>query len=499
MPRCVSLLNRDEIKTIYRNQNRALEELRASHNQISEVPASLAANVALRTLDLGHNEIAEWRGLKKLGKALTSLVQLTLSGNPICASGTGSSSTEGTAAAEEAGGDEGTYVTKIKSIFPALKVRDNKRVMKKKSHTYYEQRAAMAADGAEKGRGAHADIDARGTAAVGGQGRETRVEEEDLRRKSVKKNTKKDASRGKDEGTKMDVVSKKSKGGVGEVSSEREEGVVLTDRKTSVEQDQDHKTKKKRKSGDRAVSKKDSAGHLDDERTEPRSSKSEKNKKRRRDGDNGVGSALVAEGNEAAAAVAISSTDATTDNLAGGDQHSATKEPRRKESLKEKKAKKKPSASFAASSNNDSAETTTGSIVDNDPYSSSEELPIQGAQRQRAQNKGDNHPGKTAAAGEAGGAGGKRSGAPGGDLESGVVAVVMSRRVKKGKDARSNAKKEKGRKSSQNSSSGKWGRVGEGGSGGEDEETGGFSVQRMLKARESSVGFGLGGGVSAWD
>lgn len=63
----------------------ALEELRAAHNLISEVPSSLGKNVKLRTLDLGHNTIEGWGGLERVGKTLASLVQITLAGNPICA------------------------------------------------------------------------------------------------------------------------------------------------------------------------------------------------------------------------------------------------------------------------------------------------------------------------------------------------------------------------------------------------------------------------------
>lgn len=66
--------------------NSALEELRAAHNLVSDVPSSLGKNVALRTLDLGHNNIESWNGLERVGKNLTSLVQLTLAGNPLCGS-----------------------------------------------------------------------------------------------------------------------------------------------------------------------------------------------------------------------------------------------------------------------------------------------------------------------------------------------------------------------------------------------------------------------------
>lgn len=76
------------------SQNSALEELRAAHNLVSSVPSSLGKNVALRTLDLGHNSIEGWDGLERVGKSLTSLVQLTLAGNPLC----GNASAAGTRA-----------------------------------------------------------------------------------------------------------------------------------------------------------------------------------------------------------------------------------------------------------------------------------------------------------------------------------------------------------------------------------------------------------------
>lgn len=44
------------------------------------------------------------------------------------------------AEAEGQGGEQ--YVTKVRSIFPSLKVRDGKRVLMKKSHTYYQQRTS---------------------------------------------------------------------------------------------------------------------------------------------------------------------------------------------------------------------------------------------------------------------------------------------------------------------------------------------------------------------
>lgn len=65
----------------------ALGELRAAHNRISSLPATLAKNVALRILDVGHNNIESWSDLEEVGKVLTALVQITLAGNPVCVNG----------------------------------------------------------------------------------------------------------------------------------------------------------------------------------------------------------------------------------------------------------------------------------------------------------------------------------------------------------------------------------------------------------------------------
>ena len=78
MPVCLFFRNPNPLSSS------ALEELRAAHNLISEVPSSLGKNVALRTLDLGHNTIEGWGGLERVGKTLASLVQITLAGNPLC-------------------------------------------------------------------------------------------------------------------------------------------------------------------------------------------------------------------------------------------------------------------------------------------------------------------------------------------------------------------------------------------------------------------------------
>lgn len=466
----------------YNIQNRALEELRASHNQISEVPASLAANIALRTLDLGHNEIGEWRGLEKLGKSLTSLVQLSLSGNPLCASATGVS-------VEDDGGDDETYVTKVMSMFPALKVRDAKRVLKKKSHTYYEQRAMMELDGAEKG-GARVDNAKRETPGDGGRGREVEMEQDGPKSKSVKKKSKKITTREEQGSTKTGGVSKSSQGGVAEMGIEREEEAVVTGRKASaVKNDHERHAKRKRKSDGGGVSLgKESVTPHNEESTEPRSSKSVK-KKKIRAGDEGAGSGVMANGNQTAVAVAepeVASLD-TTDSLAGC-KHSGSEEQRRKKNVREKNAKKRTSSTgLPSSSSKDDAETITGSIVDKDPYSSSEELPIPGAQRQRAQHQGGNHPGNTVA---------------GVQSESGVVAVVVNHKSsKKKKNKRSSGNKVKVRTApSQRSGSGEVGEGdGEGGSDVGEEEGGGFSMESMLMARESCMGPGVGGGVSAWD
>ncbi|CAM9623239.1 unnamed protein product, partial [Discosporangium mesarthrocarpum] len=115
----------------------ALEELRAAHNRLAEVPAHLSKNTALRTLDLGHNTIQDWDGVEHL-RSLTRLVQLSLAGNPICGAGEVDINDEGGGGqtVTPAGQPDSTYVEKMQSLFPALKVRDGRRTLLKKSHTY---------------------------------------------------------------------------------------------------------------------------------------------------------------------------------------------------------------------------------------------------------------------------------------------------------------------------------------------------------------------------
>ncbi|CAB1110437.1 unnamed protein product [Ectocarpus sp. CCAP 1310/34] len=125
-----------------------LEELRAAHNIVTQVPASLSKNAALRTLDLGHNNIDDWVGLERLGESLKSLMQLSLSGNPICGA---AAAAEKRGTGEEDGEED--YVAKVRSLFPGLKVRDGKRILMKKSHTYYEQRGGEQGTGAGAGAG----------------------------------------------------------------------------------------------------------------------------------------------------------------------------------------------------------------------------------------------------------------------------------------------------------------------------------------------------------
>ncbi|CAM9239051.1 unnamed protein product [Choristocarpus tenellus] len=132
----------------------ALEELRASHNQVQAIPASLAKNTALRTLELGHNDIQDWQGVNRL-TALSSLVQLSLAGNPIC----GGESILSRQASQGEQGAEGksnvpgsVYAEKLRSLFPGLKVTDGKRTLLKKSHGFHDRKVP-------KGEGLGADED----------------------------------------------------------------------------------------------------------------------------------------------------------------------------------------------------------------------------------------------------------------------------------------------------------------------------------------------------
>lgn len=140
---------------------------------------------------------------------------------------------------------------------------------------------------------------------------------------------------------------------------------------------------------------------------------------------------------------------------------------------KGKKAKKKPS-----SKDRDIVpDVSTFNSGDRDPYSSSEELPIPGVVAAK----------KIAGAGGREGTGVINKSIPGGDPKSGVVAVVLN-------------KKRKGAKKGSKGKAWHGGATPQSNDVGEDREGGGgFRVEAMLQARGQRETVGLGSGVSAWD
>jgi len=59
-----------------------LQEVRLSHNLLTHIPLCLKDAPALKTLDLGHNQIFEWKNVESIG-SLRALTNLNLAGNPI--------------------------------------------------------------------------------------------------------------------------------------------------------------------------------------------------------------------------------------------------------------------------------------------------------------------------------------------------------------------------------------------------------------------------------
>lgn len=119
------------------------------------------------------------------------------------------------------------------------------------------------------------------------------------------------------------------------------------------------------------------------------------------------------------------------------------------------------------------ANTDGGSRDEQDAYSSSEELPIPG---ERAKQGAHDAAGKAIDA---------KSAARAGDPESGVVGVVVSR-----KRSRAKGSKKKTWQSDTTRVSDEFG---------ESRDDGGFSVGAMLEARGQRETVGSGSGVSAWD
>lgn len=442
-------------------QYSGLEELRAAHNLISQVPASLSKNAALRTLDLGHNRIEKWVGLERLGKSLKSLMQLSLAGNPLC----GPPATASEDKEEEGEGEgegEGEYVAKVRSLFPGLKVRDGKRILMKKSHTYYDTR------GGEEGGGAAKDVSGPGgrgkprghPTSVGGRAGLDGKSDGDGRRKLVEGEKKKGAKSPKSKGVRAGQGAQES----GEPSSEN------VDKEEGGDQGESKAARKLKKKAARAA-----AAELAVEakgKTELAALRKDKTsaKKRRREAEEGgerrsrpsvetaATAAVLSDGAgkdrkkqrrqaEAAAAASVVEPAADTDGTAIASKHKATK-PKKKTKKHDRKK----------------TSNVGGGIgqQQEDPYSSSEELPIPGRQPTKTKSA-------TAAAMPVGG-----------DRESGVVSVVIN---KKRKGAISAAAKP-------------W----QGGAApGREEDGGRFSLGAMLEARGEKETIGLGSGVSAWD
>ncbi|CAM9626759.1 unnamed protein product, partial [Ectocarpus fasciculatus] len=434
-----------------------LEELRAAHNIVTQVPASLSKNAALRTLDLGHNRIDDWVGLERLGKSLKSLMQLSLSGNPICGA---AGAAEKIVTGEEDG--EEKYVAKVRSLFPGLKVRDGKRILMKKSHTYYEQRGGEQGGGGGGGGGGNKDSTMRGTTpgkrapSTGTMARPDKGDGDDggggvksgdrKARQLVSGERKKESSRPKE--TRVGQ-------GSGESSANMEEEGAGTSKE---------ERKRKRKAAREAA-----AEEAQTEATAALTNKQDrKTKKRRRreeeeEGEERSDSSLPV--GEAAAAAPSESTDKLTQKQ---------RRRRREEGTTAVETTTAAGAATTAVVRKKKKKTATSgggggrAKQQEDPYSSSEELPVPGRG-----GSGDGLAGEGPMA--------KRTADAAVPVrESGVVSVVMNT-------------KRKGAKAKARQDSSGAGRPGGGGG------QGGFSVDAMLEARGQKESIGLGSGVSAWD
>eukprot|EP00752_Nemacystus_decipiens_P014166 g12597.t1 len=436
-----------------------LEELRAAHNLISQVPASLSKNATLRTLDLGHNRIDKWVGLERLGKSLKSLMQLSLAGNPLCRS----PATTASEVNEEGGQgevEEGEYVGKVRSLFPGLKVRDGKRILMKKSHTYYETR------GGEEGGSAAQGVSGPGgrgpagrPAAVGGRaGLDARpdgagrrkVEQRDKKKgmKSPKSKevrvdggaqTIEEEEGGDDRARKAAGKMKKAARAASATLAAAEEGKVEAAALEKLGKPH-KKSEKKRRREEEERTERYSRSPFGTAATAAVTSddigKSKKKQQRRP--------------SETAAVDSVVENAAVTDDGATAtSEHKASKTKKKKKTKHDRKG----------------TSGIGGSVgrPHQDPYSSSEELPIPISGRQ---------PPKSATA----------AAVPvDGDRESGVVSVVMNKK-RKGTAVGGAAKPWQG-----------------GAAPGTAEDGGRFSFDAILEARGEKETIGLGSGVSAWD
>lgn len=441
--------------------NSGLEELRAAHNLISQVPVSLSKNASLRTLDLGHNRIDKWIGLERLGKSLKSLMQLSLAGNPLCGSPTTATSED----KRNDGEEEGEYVVKLRSLFPGLKVRDGKRILMKKSHTYYESRVGEeAGSGAEDvsgpggrgkpGRSSHGDGRAGLDAKSHGDGQRPLIEGE--KKAGAKSPKSKSKSKGVGDG--------RGARGSGEFGAE-----VLEEGKGKDEADSKAARKLTRKAARAAVAelaseaerqaKVAALGKPDKKRAKKRQREAEEGTERRkRSPVETAGTASVAsngvEGRKKHRRQSEeSAADSVVETAAGADDTLAASTPKATKTKKKKKTK--------ADHEGTSTSSVGGSVGQRqeDPYSSSEELSVPGR-----------GPARSARAASVPVAGGR---------ESGVVSVVIKKR-----------------KSAKGASAKPW----QGGAApGRKEDGEKFSFDAILEARGEKGTIGLGSGISAWD
>ena len=94
--------------SIHQGWGLQLTELRLSHNLLTSVPLCLKHAPKLKIVDVGHNQIFEWKYVEVLG-TLECLIQLNLAGNPIC--------------------DRDNYLTTIRELCPRVKILDGRKIV----------------------------------------------------------------------------------------------------------------------------------------------------------------------------------------------------------------------------------------------------------------------------------------------------------------------------------------------------------------------------------
>ena len=383
--------------------------------------------------------------------------------------------------AESAGKMAEEYIAKVRSLFPGLKVRDGKRVLMKKSHTYYQQRAggvdaasdpnkspapppqqkknkkrkSPAKQGSDLNSESNPDSarcsDAEGVAvsdgAVAGG-----PQREDARRSSTDADLSLDKKDSRECSGKTRVNSKgqQVKHGKAERRLKSKKKAVGAAGKGNEGVEEMHDTGTGSTRGNAGG--RETTGSQDEVRS---SSRMEAKKKRRRL-------------NEESAAESSS-------GISGGEK---TPQLRPKEVAivdgrgdDEKPDRKKPSKRSKKVVREEERKSSAEVADEQDPYSSSEELPIPG--RKAGQ-------GRATAASQSMGNGKESAVSSAGDAASGVKGIVVHR-------------KQKGSKAKIFKKTGVQGVTPDHG------ERGGFTVDAMLEARGLRETLGLGSGVSAWD